>query len=382
MSDLLGFAPVEVAARVDDRAWLQAMLDVEAALARAKARLGLAPADVAEAIASRCDVARFDVDSIAERTLASATPVIPLVEDLRALVPGSAAEFVHAGATSQDIIDTAVCLIAKRAIDTIVHDLVSCSDRLAALADAYKRSPQIGRTLLQHAEPTTFGFVCAGWLVAIDQATTALNRVRDERLAVQLGGPVGTLASFGDQGAELVSSVATALGLATPVMSWHTDRSRIGELAGALGITSGALATVALGVGLLASSDIGEVAEGRPGGSSAMPHKRNPVRSVLVTACTHRVPGLVASILAAAPGELQRAAGGWQSEWPTVTDLLRLTGSAAVHARVMLAELRVDTERMAANLEQVGETVLAGLTADQHVAAAEAWIDRVLHARL
>ena len=245
--------------------------------------------------------------------------------------------------------DSALCLVARRASDTILADLRSVVDRLAQLAQEHAHTVQMGRTLLQQAEPTTFGLVCAGWLQAVDEAVTGLRQVAWRRLAVQLGGPVGTLAGYGERGPEIVGLLADELRLAEPTLPWHTNRNRVAELAGALGIVSGTLAGIAQDVALLSQTEVGELAEGSPGGSSAMPHKRNPAASVLVVAAAHRVPGLVATVLAGMAQEYQRAAGRWQAEWATVTELLRLTGGAAAHTAQLLAELQVYPDRMRAN---------------------------------
>ena len=290
---------------------------------------------------------------------------MPLVADLRARVPTSARGFVHLGATSQDVIDTAMSLVIARTIDVITPALIDVAASLADLARAHRDTLQIGRTLLQHAVPTTFGLVCAGWLTGVDEALAQLGRVRRERLAVQFGGAVGTLAAYGDQGAHVAALVAEELDLAVPTMPWHTTRVRVDEAAAALGVAAGALAGPAVDITLLAASEVGEVAEGAPGGSSAMPYKRNPSRAVLVTACTHQVPALVATMLGAAAQEHQRAAGRWQAEWPTMTSLLRLVGAAATHTRSMVADLRVDARRMRANLDAAGDVVLAEAVAVQ-----------------
>ncbi len=357
------YAGDAVAAATDGTAWLQAMLDVEAALAQVAAEAGRIPVAAAAEIVARCRADRYDPADIGRRAVASATPVVPLLADLRAGLSPAAAEAVHADATSQDVLDTAAMLVSRRALGPILADLAACADRLAGLADTHRHTVQIGRTLLQQAVPTTFGLVAAGWLTAVDEARTALARVRDERLAVQYGGPVGTLPA----GPELLGALAARLGLAEPVLPWHTDRTRVGELAGALGVTAGALGTVALAVTLLAQTEIGELAEGTGGASSAMPHKRNPARSVLVTACVHRVPGLVGTLLAGQPQELQRAAGRWQAEWPVLTELLRVVGAAAAHTRELLAGLRVDPARMRAN---AGPDVAVPATADALVTRA------------
>jgi 3-carboxy-cis,cis-muconate cycloisomerase len=341
------FSTPAVTAATADLAWLRAMLDVEAALAAAGAATGLVPRRAAEAIAACATVDRFDPASIGARAAGSATPVIALVSDLTALVPPEHARYVHLGATSQDVIDTAMCLVAARTLD---DDLAAGAAAAADLAERYRCTPQLGRTLLQPAAPTTFGAVCAGWLVALEEAVDALLAVRRDRLAVQFGGAVGTLAALGGSGHAVAAALAAELGLALPTVPWHTSRGRIAELAAAIGLVTGALGRVGLDVTLLAQGEVGEVAEGSPGGSSAMPHKRNPSRSTLITACAHRVPGLVATVFAGQPQELQRAAGRWQAEWQVVTDLLRLLGAAAAHHRILVCELRVDPARMAANL--------------------------------
>jgi 3-carboxy-cis,cis-muconate cycloisomerase len=257
------------------------------------------------------------------------------------LLPAEIAPHAHTPATSQDIIDSAVMLIAARAIDATADDLDACVTALSRLVSAHKDTPQLGRTLLAVAVPTTFGRLATTWHTALINAREVLARVRRERLAVQLGGPVGDLAE-----PALVTAFAHRLGLVAPAASWHTDRGRIAELASALGLVTGALGKLGTDVLLLAQAEIGELAEGRPGGSSAMPHKRNSARSVQLVACAHRAPGLIATIFAGQPQELQRAAGRWQAEWVTVADLLALTTAAIGHARVLLGELRVNTERM------------------------------------
>jgi 3-carboxy-cis,cis-muconate cycloisomerase len=321
--------------------WLAALLAVEAALATASAATGRIPADAARQIAEHCRPGLFDAADIARRAAQHATPVVPLVEALRALLAPDVASLVHKPATSQDIIDTALMLVAARTIDAAAADLDECTAALTRLAAEHRDTPQQGRTLLARALPTTFGRLAAGWLAGLTDARAALDRVRGTGLAVQLGGPVGTL-----DDPDLVTAFAAGLGLAVPGACWHTNRIRIADLAAALGMVIGALAKVAGDVVLLAQAEIGEVTEGSPGGSSAMPDKRNSARSVQILACAHRAPGLVGTVFAALPQELQRAAGRWQAEWDTVGDLLALTSAAAGHGRVLLAELKVDTTRM------------------------------------
>jgi 3-carboxy-cis,cis-muconate cycloisomerase len=324
--------------------WLAALLDVEAALTSAGADIGRIPLAAATLITERCRVELFDETDLALRAAADATPVAPLVDDLRALLPPDVARYVHTPATSQDIIDSALMLIAARAIDTVLPDLKSCIHRTGRLIDAHLDTPQLGRTLLAAATRTTFGRLAAAWQSGLIEAHTSLARVR-QVLAVQLGGPVGAL-----NDPALVAAFAQRLALAVPASPWHTNRGRIVELASALGLVTGALGKIGYDVLLLAQAEIGELAEGRSGGSSSMPHKRNSARSVQLVACAHRTPGLISTIFAGLPQELQRAAGRWQAEWETVADLLALTVAAAGHGRVLLEELKVDTVRMAEGL--------------------------------
>ena len=350
---------------VSDRAWLQAMLDFEAALARAEARAGVVPAAAAEAIAECCDAGRFDGDAIGRDGRASATPVPPLVRALIAAVrerDEDAARYVHWGATSQDVLDTAAMLVARRALDLILADLGGVASAAAALAREHRETPMAGRTLLQQALPVTFGLKAAGWLVAVLDARRRLAALRAEGLAVQLGGAAGTLASLGSAGEAVLRELAAELELGEPVLPWHTARGRIGELAGALAVPAGALGKIALDVILLAQTEVGEVAEpggGGRGGSSTLPHKRNPAGAVRAAAAARRVPALAATLLAAMPQEHERAAGAWQAEAETLGEALALTGGAAATMREVLEELEVHPGRMRENLDATGGLLLA-----------------------
>jgi len=339
-----------------DEAWLQAMLDAEAALARALERAGLAADGAGAAVTAAADASRFDPADLGRQAALTGNPVPPLARALTAAVPSWAAGAVHRGATSQDILDTAAMLVAKRASHAILADLADAAAAAAGLAAAHRDTIMIGRTLLQQAVPVTFGLAAAGWLPGIDEARQALARVAAERLAVQFGGAAGTLAALGDAGPGVAGLLAAELGLAVPVLPWHTDRLRVLELAAALAAAAAALGKIARDVTLLAQSEVAEAREGGAGrgGSSAMPHKRNPVASVLVLGCTRRVPGLLATLAAAAEQEHQRAAGAWHAEWEPLSDLLRLTGSAASWAAELLAGLDVDARRMRANLDSAG----------------------------
>ncbi|WP_422768829.1 lyase family protein [Plantactinospora sp. WMMC1484] len=367
------FATPASLAATDAAAWLRELLRVEAALARAGAAVGLVPPGYAAEIEAACAPERFDAAELGRRAVASASPVVPLVAELRARVPEPVRRFVHFGATSQDVMDTALVLVARCCAGAILDDLWAAGDRLAELADRHRDTVQIGRTLLQQAVPTSFGLVCAGWLAGLAEAAGGLVRAGG-RLPLQYGGAVGAHDSLGTDGPRMAKTFGEILGLPVPALPWHTRRGPVVDLAAALGAVCGALGTIATGVVLLGQNEIAEVTEGSPGASSAMPHKRNPARSTLVVACAQQAPGLVATVLACQPVELQRSAGRWQAEWPTVTALLRLTAAAAWHARAVTDSLRVDPDRMRSVAETAG-----GAVADPPEAAGQL-VDRALEA--
>jgi 3-carboxy-cis,cis-muconate cycloisomerase len=357
------FARGGAANAVDDRSWLAAMLDVEAALARVCARHDLCPVEAAEAITdATADVSRFDIDAIGREAGQTGTPVLALVRALRAAVGDEYAAFVHLGATSQDIVDTAAMLVARRALEPILADAALAADACATLAIEHRETVMVGRTLLQPALPTTFGLRVAGWMVGLDETRATLRAVREHQLAVQLGGGVGTLAAFGDKGLAIEADLASELELPEPTLPWHTIRNRPAALAGALGAMSGVLSKIAGDVVLLTQGEVGELREGGGAGrgaSSAMPQKRNPVAAVMATACGRRVPGLVAGLLGAMAQELERAAGAWQSEAATMSELLRVVGAQVAWVRDLLENLDVDVERMRANIDAAGELLMA-----------------------
>ena len=354
---LFGSAVVDAA--VSDTAWLQAMLDFEAALAQAEADAGLIPAAAANEIAGACRAELFDAAEIGRRSVAAGNPAAPLVLALTDAVSAEAQQYVHAGATSQDVIDTSFSLMARRAIDVILDDLSAVGATCATLAETHRRTLMTARTLLQPATPTTFGFKAAGWLVSVDEARALLTRVRSECLAVQLGGASGTLGSLEGAGVDVVHRLAVRLGLAEPVLPWHTDRTRVTELAAALGAAIGVLGKIARDVVLLAQAEVAEAADAEPGTSSTLPQKRNPVRAVLILAVAERAPGLVGTVFAAMVQEHERATGAWHAEWETVRELIRITGGASHHAAVLLGSLHVDAQRMSDNLASDGGLVMA-----------------------
>ena len=352
---------------VSDRAWMRALLEVESALATAAADVGIVDRSAADAVVNASnDATSFDIDAIGAAAAAAGTPVLPLVQALRAAVPASAREAVHIGATSQDVLDTAMMLVARRALDPKTSDLDLAAKVAADLARRHRDTEMAGRTLGQQAVPVTFGLVCAQWMAGLDGATARLQAVA-RALPVQYGGAAGTRATADGAGLDLAVHLAARLALRDPGLPWHTIRLPIGDLAGALGTGCGIVAKIAGDVVLLAQTEIGELSDADPtrGGSSAMAHKANPVAAVCARACAHRGPGLVATLLSAMEQEHQRAAGAWHSEWRTLCDLLEATGSAAAWLRDCLQHLVVHPNRMAqnltANLEGVGTGDAAAL---------------------
>ncbi|MFC5064035.1 lyase family protein [Actinomycetospora atypica] len=348
---------------VGDPAWLRALLEVEAALALAAADAGTLEPALAAGIADACSADRFDVGEIAADAAAAGNPVVPLVTELRAVVrtevSDEAAAAVHRGATSQDVMDTASVLVARRALDVIAADLGTAADAAAVLARVHRDTPAAGRTLLQQAAPVTVGLRAAGWASGLDAAVVAL---RSWRPAAQLGGAVGTLAAFAGHGLAVRAAFARRLGLDEPVLAWHTERGRVAELAGVLGRAGAAVGSVSTDLVLLAQTEVGEVREDVPGrgGSSTLPHKRNPVGAISARAAAVAVPGLVAAVLNAASGhEYERAAGPWHAEWRPLRELLGTVGSGAAWLADALTHLALDPAAVAASLEVTGGLLLA-----------------------
>jgi 3-carboxy-cis,cis-muconate cycloisomerase len=345
-------------AAVTDDAWVTALLEVEAALAAAAADVGTLDRADADAIVGACR-RPVDATALGEQAAASGNPVVPLVAHLRGALSGEAASGVHRGATSQDVMDTAAMLVARRAVGAITADLRTAADAAADLAAAQRDRPAAGRTLLQQAAPITVGLRAAGWCAGLDAAADALAAWRP---AVQLGGAVGTLAAFDGHGRAVRAALARRLDLVDPPLAWHTERGRIAELAGLLGRVGAAVGSVATDLVLLAQTEVGEVREDVPGrgGSSTLPHKRNPVAAVSARAAAVAAPGLVASVLTAASlHEHERAAGPWHAEWRPLTELLRTVGSGAAWLADATTHLAVDPGRVAASLDVTGGLLLA-----------------------
>ena len=340
------FSTAEMRRVVSGDAWVAAMLEVEAALARAEARDGIIPFEAAEAVVAACASVQPDVDALADATLAAANPAGPLVTALRAHSP-AAAEHVHHGATSQDIVDSAMMLIARRGVALVLRDLDAAAAVCAHLADAHRETPMAARTLLQQAVPMSFGMKAATWLSLLCDAR---DRISGLRFPVQLGGAAGTMSVLGDSGPAVSDALADELGLDMSPVPWHVNRTPVVDVAAAVGIAAGAFGKIALDVTLLAQPEVGEVRAGN-GTSSAMPHKQNPSSAVAVQACARRAHALVPVFFGAMFSEHERATGAWQAEWESLSQLLELTSAAAASTRELLAGLEIDTDRMRANLE-------------------------------
>ncbi|MFE2119103.1 lyase family protein [Rhodococcus aetherivorans] len=353
------FGAGDLAPLLSDRAWIAALLDVEVAITRAAEKHGRATAaDVTAVAAAAGELTReLDPAELGRLSAAGGNPVIPLVKILRERAQAPAAA-VHVGATSQDVLDTALMLLAHKAGRLVVAELRGAAEAAARLARRHRDTPMVARTLGQQALPTTFGALAATWLVALDDATASLDRALVS-LPAQYGGAAGTLAAVHPDGLAFADTLADLLGLARPLVPWHTARTPVTGLAAALGVAAGAVAKPATDVVLMAATELGEVSEDAPGGSSAMPHKRNPVAAITARAAARRVPGLVATALASTDHEFARAAGAWHAEWETLTDLLRLTGGAAHQLSVSLTGLHVHADALTRNLELTGGAILA-----------------------
>ncbi|MFI9583704.1 3-carboxy-cis,cis-muconate cycloisomerase [Streptomyces sp. NPDC052236] len=368
------WADAPIVAVVSDGAWLQAMLDAEAALSRAQARLGTVPAAAAQVITQSARAERLDLMALAGQARQSANPVVALVREFTALVAGrdaDAAAYVHRGSTSQDILDTATVLVAHRALRVIRADLERIEQALAALARAHRDTLMAGRTLALHAVPTTFGLKAAGWRHLVLDAAQKLDRLSAEGLPVQLGGAAGTLAGYlqhapGAEPAayvqELTEAFAAELGLSAPLLPWHVLRTPMVDLAAAAAFTCGALGKIAVDVLSLTRTEVGEVHEPAPtgrGASSAMPHKRNPVLATAIRSAALQTPQLAATVLGCMLSEDERSAGAWHAEWEPLRALLRLTGGAAHQAVELVSQLSVDTGRMRANAQITGGQIVS-----------------------
>ena len=380
----------EVEDTLSERACLQGMLDFEAALARAEAAAGVIPSSAAAGIAAGCKAELFDAEVIAQGAKKAGNLAIPLVKELTQHVEQSdeqAAHYVHWGATSQDVIDTGRVLQLRQALNFVAADLQRLSDALAELAMKHKSTIVAGRTWMQQALPTTFGAIVAGWLDAVHRDLARLRETQQRALTLQFGGAVGTLAALGAKGEEVAGLLARELGLILPQIPWHAERDRFAEVTTTLGLCMGTLGKIARDISLHAQTEVAEVfepaGEGR-GGSSTMPHKRNPVTCAVVLAAATRVPGLVSTMLSAMGQEQQRGLGGWHAEWETLPEIVSLTAGALHHLTEMMPGLEVDAAKMRENLEVsrgliYAEAVSMALAAKIGEASAHSIVEAACH---
>ena len=345
--------------------------EVEIALAKAEARCGVIPVEAAEAIAKRTDVEAFDFDLLRSETDIVGYPILPLVHQM-AKQCGDAGRYVHWGATTQDIMDTAVVLQVRAGLEIIESDIAALRGILAGLAKRYRDTPMAGRTHLQQALPVTFGYKCAIWLAMFDRHAERLAQLKPRVLVGQFAGAAGTLASLGDKGFEVQRALCEELALGVPVSTWHVARDGLAEAMNFLALVTGSLGKVALDIMMMASTEFGEVYEpfvkGR-GASSTMPQKRNPISSELMLAAAKGVRQHAGLMLDAMVQDFERATGPWHAEWMAIPESFVLTAGSLHQAKFALGGLIVDEKKMAENLDIsrgliVAEAVMMGLAPD------------------
>lgn len=348
-----------------DAGRVQGMLDFEAALARAEARVGLIPAEAVAPIEAACKAELYDYPALAQAIATAGNSAIPLVKALGKRIAASnpeAERYVHLGATSQDAMDSGLVLQLRAAIGLLESDLAKLADALAAQAERHIDTPLAGRTWLQQATPVTLGMKLAGVLGAVTRHRQRLSELKPRLLSLQFGGASGSLAALGDAGWSVSGALAQELQLTLPEQPWHTQRDRLVEFASLLGMIAGSLGKLGRDLSLLMQTEAGEVFEPSApgkGGSSTMPHKRNPVSAAVLIGAATRTPGLVATMLAAMPQEHERSLGLWHAEWETLPELCCLVSGALQQALLVVPGLEVDVARMRANLELTQGLVLA-----------------------
>ena len=348
-----------------DQGRVQAMLDVEAALARAEARVGLIPASAVAPIENACRADLYDFAALGEAIATAGNSAIPLVKALGKQIAATDAEaerYVHLGATSQDVMDTGLVLQLRQALDLIESDLAQLADSLAAQAQRHAATPMAGRTWLQHATPVTLGMKIAGWLGAVTRSRQRLRELKPRLLVLQFGGASGTLAALGEQALPIAQALAEELQLTLPEQPWHTQRDRVVEFGAVLGLIAGSLGKLGRDISLLMQTEAAEVFEPSApgkGGSSTMPHKRNPVGAAVLIGAATRVPGLVSTLFSAMPQEHERSLGLWHAEWETLPQICCLVSGSLKQARLLADGLEVDAARMARNLDLTQGLVLA-----------------------
>ncbi|MCE6979793.1 3-carboxy-cis,cis-muconate cycloisomerase [Pseudomonas frederiksbergensis] len=348
-----------------DQGRVQAMLDFEAALARAEARVGLIPQTAVASIESACRAGHYDFAALGEAIATAGNSAIPLVKALGKQIAKDDAEaerYVHLGATSQDVMDTGLVLQLRRALELIEADLMQLGEILATQAWRYVATPLAGRTWLQHATPVTLGMKIAGWLGAVTRSRQRLLELKPRLLVLQFGGASGTLAALGEQAMPIAEALAAELQLTLPDQPWHTQRDRLVEFGAVLGLIAGSLGKLGRDISLLMQTEAGEVFEPSApgkGGSSTMPHKRNPVGAAVLIGAATRVPGLLSTLFSAMPQEHERSLGLWHAEWETLPEICCLVSGSLQQALLVADGLEVDADRMTRNLDLTQGLVLA-----------------------
>jgi 3-carboxy-cis,cis-muconate cycloisomerase len=345
-----------------DRTHLQFMLDVEAALARAEAKLGLVPGTAADSITRAARVENLRLDYIADSTRRVGYPVVAIVKELSRAAGVEAARFIHLGATTQDILDTAIVLQLREVFAILRRDLTALARSLAARAVRYRDTPMAGRTHLQHAVPITFGLKCAVWASPLISHLERLDQAARRILVVQVGGAAGTLAALGTNGSAVAEALARELALGVPPIPWHAQRDGFAEMSTILGLICGSLSKFALDVTLMMQTEVAEISEphedGR-GGSTTMPQKRNPIASEYILAATRAVHALVPVMLGAMTSDHERSTGPWQAESLALPQCVALTAGALSRARSIADGMTVDVERMRRNLDLTSGLIMA-----------------------
>ncbi|CAN7654199.1 3-carboxy-cis,cis-muconate cycloisomerase [Pseudomonas umsongensis] len=348
-----------------DQGRVQAMLDFEAALARAEARVGVIPPTAVAPIEAACQAGHYDFAALGEAIATAGNSAIPLVKALGKQIAASDAQaerYVHLGATSQDVMDSGLVLQLRRALALIDSDLAQLGDTLATQAQRYVATPLAGRTWLQHATPVTLGMKIAGWLGAVTRSRQRLQALRPRLLVLQFGGASGTLAALGEQAMPIAQALAEELQLSLPDQPWHTQRDRLVEFGSVLGLIAGSLGKLGRDISLLMQTEAAEVFEPSApgkGGSSTMPHKRNPVGAAVLIGAATRVPGLLSTLFSAMPQEHERSLGLWHAEWETLPEICCLVSGSLKQALLVTGGLEVDAERMVRNLDLTQGLVLA-----------------------
>jgi 3-carboxy-cis,cis-muconate cycloisomerase len=355
------FSDSEINERLSEQAYIRALVEVEAALARVQARLGVIPSSAGAQI-SQVSSQALDIGTLSEGTMRSGFPIIALVQELRKRVDPSAAPYVHWGATTQDIMDTA-CVLQIHSVTKIFRDrLIELTRHLSELSSRHRNTVLAGRTHGQQALPVSFGLKAASWLAPLIRHAERLEEISPRLLIVQFGGAAGTLAALGDKGLAVMEALAGDLGLAAPMMPWHAQRDGFVEFAGWLSLVTGSLGKMAQDIILLAQTEVEEVAESAEkerGGSSTMPQKSNPIASELILAAARTNAALLSALHHGLIQEQERATHGWQVEWLTLPQMMMLTGGALKHALYLAGNLRVDAKRMRTNIARANDVILA-----------------------